>query len=354
MVIDALLAWYRRDARDLPWRRYPGDPYRVWVSEIMLQQTRVETVIPYYQRFLEVFPTVERLADASSDEVMRYWQGLGYYRRGHLLHEGAQWLVRERGGEFPESREVWGQVPGVGSYTAGALASICNGESVGAVDGNVRRVFSRWFAWGYPLDRGSGFRRAQRAARLMAHWSGDPGSWNQALMELGARVCRSRQPLCGACPVQRACRAHRAGRVEEYPVLKKKPPVPELDEWVWVLQAGHRWFVRRRPAGGLWGGLWEFPCFSANAPEKWMDAWSLYQAETGGAAVILNVLEGKPFSHRLTHRLFTFHPVHLRLEDGIDERWNPESWIEGWDALANLPMSVPQQRIRAWVASVKA
>ncbi len=252
-----LLAAYDAGKRSLPWRG-ETDPYRIWVSEVMLQQTRVETVIPYYGRWLERFPDIATLAAAEEDEVLRVWQGLGYYSRARRLHEGAR-VVRERhGGFLPSSSEELRNLPGVGHYTAGAVASIAFGEAVPAVDGNVRRVLSRLF----DLPNPSSIQLRRLSATLVDPKR--PGDFNQALMELGATVCKPKSPKCGICPVDEECRARVAGTVEDRPSRKPKKLAPEVDVAVAVAvvrdESGELQFLlRKRPVSGLLAGMWEFP-----------------------------------------------------------------------------------------------
>ncbi|HEX7118882.1 MAG TPA: A/G-specific adenine glycosylase [Longimicrobiales bacterium] len=248
-----LLDFYDARARDLPWRR-DADPYRVWVSEIMLQQTRVETAVPYYERWLERFPTVDALAEAPIDDVLHAWAGLGYYSRARNLHRAAQ-VVRERHrGTLPDDPDALRDLPGIGDYTAGAIASIAFGRPEPAVDGNVRRVLSRL----YDLpDPGAAELRARAAALVDAD---RPGDFNQALMELGATVCTPRTPACDGCPLASHCRARAAGTQLERPRPKRAKPVPECDVGTAIVVApGGALLLVRRPDDGLLGGLWEFP-----------------------------------------------------------------------------------------------
>jgi A/G-specific adenine glycosylase len=260
---DRLLGWYEACRRDLPWRR-TRDPYAIWVSEIMLQQTRVETVIPYYERFLSRFPDVLSLAEAKPDDVLAAWSGLGYYRRARLLHEGAK-SVAASGGEVPSNREGLLDVPGIGRYTAGAVASIAFGEPVGLVDGNVARVLARLFALTDDMRKPAGQRRAERVADAIVARS-DPGAWNQALMELGATVCTPRAPKCEACPVAESCRARAEGRAEALPVMsaKAEPTLQRVQSLVAI--DGDRVLLARRTHERTFGGLWEPP--SADGPAK--------------------------------------------------------------------------------------
>lgn len=252
-----LLAWYRVEARDLPWRR-TKDPYAVWVSEIMLQQTRIDQGAPYFERFMSAFPTVYALAGASEDAVLKLWEGLGYYSRARNLHRAARMVAQERGGVFPGSAAEWEHLPGVGRYTAGAIASIAFGERTPVVDGNVIRVLTRLFDIASPSD----------AAETRAHlWelAGDlvpedaPGDFNQAMMELGARVCTPKRPGCGACPIRKRCASLRLGVQESRPVRRAKKAVPHYECVAAVVKRNGRYLIAKRPPKGLLGGLWEFP-----------------------------------------------------------------------------------------------
>jgi len=252
-----LLAAYDAGKRDLPWRE-ETDPYRIWVSEIMLQQTRVETVLPYYGRWVERFPTVEALAEAKEDEVLKLWEGLGYYSRARRLHEGARVLKERYSGELPGNNEELRELPGIGDYTAGAIASIAFGEAVPAVDGNVKRVLSRL----YDLPAPAPVELKRIAGGLVD--SDRPGDFNQALMELGALVCLPRSPRCGECPIRTQCLALERGTVPDRPAPKAKKPVPEVDLVVLVAVARgsdgeKKLLLRKRPGSGLLAGMWEFP-----------------------------------------------------------------------------------------------
>jgi A/G-specific adenine glycosylase len=248
----ALLAAYDRDARDLPWRR-DTDPYRILVSEVMLQQTRVETVTGYYDAWLDRFPSTEALASASEDEVLKAWEGLGYYRRARNLHRAARMVREELGGQIPTTVEGLRQLPGVGEYTAGAVASIAFAVPAPAVDGNVTRVLARLFD--EPGPRPAWLR--ETAAALVDPER--PGDWNQALMELGATVCTPRSPKCDACPVSDQCAARAAGTQLERPEPKPARPTPRAVIALAVIHDGRRVLLERRARGGLLGGMWAFP-----------------------------------------------------------------------------------------------
>ena len=256
----ALLAFYEREARALPWRR-TRDPYAIWVSEIMLQQTQVQTVIPRYQAFLREFPTVEALAAASETRVCEAWAGLGYYRRARNLHAAARQVVSEHGGRIPETAAQLQTLPGIGRYTAGAIASIAHDEAAPVLDGNVIRVLTRVFALAGDPQRGQVRNRLWHLAQQLV--AGErPGELNQALMELGATVCTPRAPRCECCPASSMCRAKASGEPTAYPQLPAKSARKALPmAMLWLADAHGVWFSRR-PLDGLWAGLWEPPSAS--------------------------------------------------------------------------------------------
>jgi A/G-specific adenine glycosylase len=258
----ALLAWYAASCRDLPWRN-SRDPWAIWVSEVMLQQTRVETVTPYYVRFLDRFPTPRALSEAPESDVLAAWSGLGYYRRARMLHAGAKAVA---GGTMPSTREGLLALPGIGPYTAGAIASIAFEEPVGLVDGNVARVFARIFALEDDMKR-EGIKKAQALASTLVDRA-RPGDWNQALMELGATVCTPRSPACDRCPVASLCRAHAEDRAHLLPIARPKAkPKPERITAL-VASRGALVLLARRRSEGLFGGLWEPPVAGGGAAAK--------------------------------------------------------------------------------------
>lgn len=333
-----LLAWFDRSRRDLPWRR-TKDPYAIWVSEVMLQQTQVDRVLRYWTRFLERFPTVRDLAEAELKDVLGLWTGLGYYSRARNLHNAAKEIVARFEGQLPDGVEALLSLPGFGRYTAGAVASIAFELEAPLVDGNVARVLSRLLVLdGAPGDR----------AREAALWSAAeelvsgprPGDWNQALMELGATVCVPQNPLCLVCPVRTACGALAAGRVDELPPPKKAPKRKRLELAVAIARHGDEVLLARREEKGLFGGLWEMPAAEL-LPGASGDA--LLQQLLGKKASIgpeLTVLE-----RTLTHRdlVLRLHPVQL------PKRLNkpPKGYLEWrWvarDELGSLGMSTAMQ-----------
>ena len=253
-----LLSWYRDNARDLPWRHDPT-PYRVWVSEIMLQQTRVAAVLGYYARFMEAFPTVRELADAPEEQLMKLWQGLGYYSRARNLQKAARQIMTEHGGVFPSDYDAIRALPGVGDYTAGAIASIAFGQPVPAVDGNLLRVTARLLGDETDITSGRGKKHFTEAIRAVMPLDA-PGRFNQAMMDLGAMVCLPNgAPLCEKCPAAAFCAAHQSGRTGELPVRPAKKPRRIEERVVFLLFREGRVALRKRPDRGLLAGLWEYP-----------------------------------------------------------------------------------------------
>jgi len=257
MLSTKLLRWYRRHGRTLPWRGHP-DPYAVWVSEIMLQQTRVETVIPYFEAWMERFPSVQALADAPEDDVLNHLEGLGYYSRARNLHKAAQMIVDEFDGKLPRSVAELRKLPGIGRYTAGAIASMAFGLDEPVLDGNLRRVYARLFNVGIPADSTEGEELLwDLAAKNLP--KGKAGDFNQAMMDLGATICLPKKPRCLLCPLLGECEAQKAGVQEECPVLKPKAEVPHVVHAAAIIIQRGRVLLAKRPAEGLLGGMWEFP-----------------------------------------------------------------------------------------------
>jgi len=254
-----LLTWYDKSAARLPWRTTSPDAYTVWLAEIMLQQTQVNTVIPYYKRFLAAYPDVFALANAPLDDVLKLWEGLGYYSRARNLHKAANRVVTEFDGQFPKSAEGLQDLPGIGRYTAGAIASITYGERAPVLDGNVIRVFSRLLDLDADVTQSATQKQLWRQAE---DWlpSERVGDYNQALMELGRTVCKPKNPLCDVCPLQQHCLAYVNGTQSERPIKKKKAPTPHYDVAAGIVRDNEgRILIAQRPNDGLLGGLWEFP-----------------------------------------------------------------------------------------------
>jgi A/G-specific adenine glycosylase len=325
-LADHLLTWYDHAKRDLPWRENPT-PYRVWVSEIMLQQTQVATVLPYYLRWMERFPTVESLAAADEQTVLSLWQGLGYYRRGRQLHAAAQKLASQ---PMPQTATEWQKFPGIGPYTAGAIASIALGEAVPLVDGNVERVFARLNA--FPAS-GPALHRAAWDWATAQMVTDRPGDWNQALMELGATVCRPRDPDCPNCPVQEFCEALARGKATDFPVPGPKKATVGLVHEVYVPVCGGKWGVRQIPHGQWWQSMWEFYRVDQTA-DSVAEATETLDAQTFEIA--------GQFRHAVTHHRIavTVYRVECRVPHP-DLRWVDR------ETLSALPMPAAQRKALA-------
>ncbi len=271
-----LLAWYRKNRRDLPWRK-TQDPYRIWISEVMLQQTRVQAAIPYYENFLRQFPSVEALASSKEEKLLACWSGLGYYSRARNLRRAAQQIVRDFDGVFPREAAMAESLPGVGPYTAAAVLSIACGVALPVLDGNVARVLSRLHA--RPLDLRTGKGKASLGVLAQSMLAPRrPGEFNQAMMELGATICLPANPNCRSCPVRSACRAWQLQRVDEFPPTRPKP-----SERRWslgaavVLNRARRLFLVQRPRDAQWlAGFWELPMWDAGLPSERSGNGSLF------------------------------------------------------------------------------
>jgi len=306
-----LLRWYQRHRRDLPWRR-KLEPYPVLVSEVMLQQTRVKTVVPYYERFLKRYPTLEDLANSDEEEVLSLWSGLGYYSRGRNLRRAAQQIRDRHGGEFPRTYEEVIQLPGVGLYTAGAVLSIACGQALPILDGNIRRLFARYLKmdglsagddspplWDL-LTRISQFAAARN----------EVSDLNQALMELGALVCTPRSPSCGRCPLEESCLGLQAGVQEKLPLPRARRSVERLSYAVAVICQEDQFLLIRNREGEFLKGMWEFPRVRVKNRQRNLDASALeneFHQEFGLSFSIGGFL--KPVRHQITFRRLTLHPA---------------------------------------------
>jgi A/G-specific adenine glycosylase len=304
----------------VPWRD-ASDPYRIWVGEVMAQQTRIDTVREYFAPFLERFPSVEALADAELDDVLKAWEGMGYYARARRLHRAARTVTEELGGRLPDTVDGLRELPGVGPYTAGAGASMAFGRARPAVDGNTRRVLSRLFDLADP-DRRT---LEERASGLLAAASGRPGALNQALMDLGGEVCTPRDPACSECPLESACLARARGNVERRPAARSRGPLPHHDIGVGVVWKEGRVLVARRPPEGLLGGLWEFPggkLEEGESPEEAIrrELREEMAVEVGVGARIERV------EHAYSHFRITLHAHHARLLSGSPRAREATAW----------------------------
>ncbi|MDR1778139.1 MAG: A/G-specific adenine glycosylase [Clostridiales Family XIII bacterium] len=307
-----LCRWYRENARPLPWRADTA-PYHVWLSEIMLQQTRIEAARDYYVRFLEALPTVEALAACSEEKLLKLWEGLGYYSRARNLHKAAQIICEQYGGAFPRDYAGILRLPGVGAYTAGAVGSICFGLPVPAVDGNVLRVIARLLAIREAVDTPQVRREITAALQTVYDTCPSPGILTQAIMELGEVLCLpGTQPDCAPCPLAGLCKAYRGGRQKDYPVLSPKKPRRVESRTVFLIHAEGKLAVRKRPAGGLLGGMWEFPNAEGAMREERASALLACQGYKVDSIAI-----AKSHKHVFTHVVWHMQAYEVRVREAL-------------------------------------
>ncbi|PIE06190.1 MAG: A/G-specific adenine glycosylase [Sorangium cellulosum] len=304
-----LLAWFSKQARQLPWRTTPRDPYAVWISEVMLQQTRVATVVPYFNTFMDRFPNVSALAQADLDDVLSAWSGLGYYRRARLMHAAARQMLEAHQTVLPGDYDSLLKLSGIGQYTAAAIASMAFEQRVAVVDGNVLRVLARMLADSAPIDVASTHKRIRNHADKLVD-PDNPGGFNEAMMELGATVCTPTSPTCLTCPVRKYCRGHARGRVSDLPVVtpKKKSKKMQLEAFV-LTREGLVWMCRRREEG-LFGGMWEPPMVQA---EERIYGKALQRVILGRSRRLKGKLE-----HVLTHRIIQVRVIRWDVEQASE------------------------------------
>lgn len=335
-IRQALVKWYLANKRDLPWRK-TRDPYRIWVSEVMLQQTQVNTVIPYFHKFIARFPDVQALAASDLQSVLKMWEGLGYYGRARNLHKAAGIVVREHGGVIPDTADNIRQLPGVGEYISAAVLSIAYNLPLPVVDGNVKRVLARLFLLDAPVNHPGAhpvFR--EKAGQLMD--AAVPAVYNQALMELGALVCRPRHPQCAACPLQNHCLAFRDSRVAEFPRRKKGKKLPKHALAAGVVIKNSRLLITRRPENGLLGGLWEFPNGPIDTLEA-PDAACLRHVKTmTGVTAEIDAFVGR-IRHAYTHFKLTMNVYACQYVSGRVRLTGPSAyrWV-AFDEIGAYPL----------------
>ncbi len=322
-AITSLLRWYRANRADLPWRRDPS-PYQVWLSEVMLQQTRVDTVIPYYHRFLAAFPSIAALADAPLDAVLKRWEGLGYYSRARNLHRAAGLVIAEYDGALPSEVDDLLKLPGIGRYTAGAIASIAFGRRAPILDGNVIRVYTRLLDMPDDISQSA---TKTRLWRIAAEWlpAQGAGEYNQALMELGRLVCRPRNPRCADCPLRASCRACAAGTQAARPARAARAATPHFDVAAGLIRDEKgRLLIAQRPLDGLLGGLWEFPGGKREGRESLVDCLRrelreelAIEVEVGQHVVMVK--------HAFTHFKITLHAFDCRYLGALPPYSEPQA-----------------------------
>ncbi len=330
--IQASLAkWYRKEKRDLPWRA-TQDPYYILVSEFMLQQTQVKTVIPYYQRWIKSYPTAQVLAEAREDSVLKHWEGLGYYSRARNLHRSAKMIVEEFHNQVPDTLDKILKLPGVGRYTAGAVLSIAYDQSIPVLDGNVKRVISRLFCLPENGANQASENRLWQVAESLIPAEG-AGDFNQALMEIGATVCLPQKPLCLLCPLNTVCQAKRKGVQEQFPPAKIKSATKKIAVSAAVIQRNGKIYIQQRPQKGLMGGLWEFPGGKLEKDESPEDCLEREIKEELGVQIAIKkkILTIK---HSYTQFRVTLHVFTCDLKPGRIRATSCEEWK--WVTLKNI------------------
>jgi A/G-specific adenine glycosylase len=333
-----LMAWYKHHQRSLPWRE-TSDPYRIWISEIMLQQTQVDTVIPYYHRFLKIFPTIYALAAAPSQTVLKAWENLGYYTRARNIHAASHIIVNQWGGRIPDTQKGIKTLPGIGEYTAGAILSIAYGQALPAVDGNVRRILSRVFAIRKPVDDPREQKKLFELASALIP-AKHPGDFNQALMDLGATICKAKNPVCPRCPIAGHCRARLHDLQNILPITRKTPAIPHRQAAAAVIRNSEgSLLVVQRPAKGLLASLWKLPGgFIEDLTSAESDLKQSVKDELG-----ISIRPGKHLAsanHAYTHFRLTLQAYDCLLFKGMPQPLSCQAWQWVSDAeMKKLPMS---------------
>jgi A/G-specific adenine glycosylase len=310
---ERITKWYSLNYRELPWRT-TQDPYKIWLSEVILQQTRVEQGRPYYQRFIETYPDVKDLAQAPEEEVLRLWQGLGYYNRGRNLHATAKQISEQYGGFFPDNREQLLTLKGIGPYTSAAIASFSFNEAAVVVDGNVYRLLSRYLGIHEDIKAPNSYKIFEKhALNLLSQRPSAP--FNQAMMELGGQVCKPKQPDCSNCPISIDCYAYHSGKMEELPIKSKKQPSKQVEINYLIVRSENQILMRQRPSNGIWAKLFDFPEIEAVEP--------MLSSVDGERSIVLEgkrlIIQKRPekFKHLLSHRslLISVYQLYLATKE---------------------------------------
>jgi len=335
-----LIQWqYKNGRHHLPWQQ-TRDPYCIWLSEIMLQQTQVNTVIPYYGRFIKGFPSIKQLAQAPLDTVLALWSGLGYYSRARNLHKAASMIMQEHQGQFPQTRSLIQQLPGVGRSTAAAIAVFSYGKYEAILDGNVKRVFTRHFGIaGYPSESKTQNLLWRKAEELLPsrHQKGSIETYTQALMDLGASVCTRHKPSCSICPIQKNCVAFNDNRIKQLPTPKKRSPLPKKEAIFLICLQQEKIFLYKRPATGIWGGLWSLPEIntSENIEMYCQQQLGICVAPAGSLATL---------DHQFTHFKLRIHPRLLQVTSQSVTKSLQGIWIKP-DAAIKHAIPTPVRKL---------
>lgn len=321
---NKLIEWFKEEHRDLPWRG-KTTAYETWVAEIMLQQTQVSTVKDYYEPFLERFPDVRALEDASQDEVLKAWEGMGYYARARRLHRAAKTIVSEFDGDLPRKKETLMQLSGIGDYTAAAIEAFAFGGDSPVMDSNVKRVMARWAGIETPLSRADTEARIRDTLQKALERASEPGQFSEGVMELGALICVPHDPHCEECPLQGTCDAYRTDRIGSLPVTQESPEKPHHEVVVAVIKDGNSFLISRRPEDKMLGGLWEFPGGKLEADESLREALKREMLEELGIEVSVN---GKirTVPHEYSHLSINLHAYNCNILNGKPSAREDQTW----------------------------
>jgi A/G-specific adenine glycosylase len=343
-----LFKWYDQSQRSLPWRG-ETDPYRVWLSEVMLQQTQVDTVIPYYQRWIDRFPDISSVAKADGDVILKLWEGLGYYRRARLFHSACQILVTDHAGQFPADPIEFRRLPGVGEYTFAAVRSICFGDVQPAVDGNLKRIIARVLCL---KSTGPQLYKEVRTVLEKVISRERPGDCNQALMDLGSLICKPANPLCGQCPLATSCQAYATGTVAQYPWPTDRPARPHYPVAIGVVLKGDKMLISRRPENGLLGGLWEFPGGKVNPGEDPAAAVIREVSEEVGLDVTIGRHIGT-INHGYTHFTITMDAYLCHWHAGTPKALGCTAtrWVR-WEEISDYPFPGANRKLFPLIANM--
>src|SRR4051812_32509880 len=351
-LVMKLLDWFRQNARDLPWRR-TVDPYAIWVSEIMLQQTQVKTVIPYWERWVKLFPNVRSLAEAPEEKVLKAWEGLGYYSRARNLRKGAAQVITEFRGKFPNHFENVLKLPGIGRYTAGAICSIAFNQPTAILDGNVARVLSRIYLIDGDIKVNSVRDRLWAIAHKLVHEAASlPGrscsDLNQSLMELGALICTPNNPSCRNCPVRRFCEAYKQNAVDQYPQSSPRKKPKQKLHFAFVLEKNGSGLIRRRPSGQVNAGFWEFPNFEAAKRKSAAEQIAAFLQRDSGRLALWHTLKHSITTNRITLKTYRLqvNGEARQLKDALGCDWHPISKLE------NLPFTGAHSKLRSLLTAI--
>ena len=340
----ALRAWYRDHGRQLPWRA-AEDPYRVWISEIMLQQTTVTAVVPYFERFLQRFPDLRTLATADESEVLRLWEGLGYYSRARNIHKTARVLVAQHEAQFPPDLAALQMLPGIGRYTAGAIASFAFGLRAPILEANTLRLYARLIGYRDDPRTTAGQRRLWEFAEQVLP-AKEPGPFNQALMDLGATVCTPERPACETCPVRTCCVAYALGLQNEIPQRARRPEITLVTEYAVAVSSGQEFLLRKRQHGERWAGLWDFVRFS---PPEGLDdpsneSWMSTEATDRTGLALKSLTPLLTFKHSVTRYQIMLRCFHATVAKAKRVSTDTEVWVTP-DQFGDLPLSNPARKI---------